>query len=443
MLLYSVLAFMVTVAIVLDTVIRKADFFAPARLYLFFHSTTIGIAFLGFHKAMVPFKPFTTLVYLGSGFAFLLGALVPTLVAGRIRKSPPNLSGYNWRLHWTFSFLLFAFFLTGMLVAYQGSGAFPLLAKKKQAAIYAFNHVALYSNVAYNMGAVSAVMFFIAILRPQRIPPWLRPGVWMAFITLMIFFLAMNRSGALLTIFSGLTLINYGLRRLSIVHLFAFIALFMGLFIPFSYSRLDEPQKKILAKLDPMMVTGLLLKIPYVYISNNYWNLDYALNPENYQTRHPTTYGFTTFSGILDLAYLPGGGMLGTEIRESGGFEDMFHKHTVKIKGLNTVTYQWGLYKDFGLAGVLIVPFFVGIFIGIFHRRMREEPDVFNIAVYSYFAFFIAFNWFTAMWELLNFSYGCIFVATACYLCRKLAAPPVTETGGRLALARPPGDSLT
>jgi oligosaccharide repeat unit polymerase len=250
----------------------------------------------------------------------------------------------------------------------------------------------------------------------------------MALLATLIFLLAMNRSGLLLTVFFALTVIHYGIRRLSLGHVFAFIAVFMGLFIPFSYSRLTDEQKKVLARLDPLMVSGYMLKIPYVYMANNYWNLDYALNPENYQAGHPTTYGYTTFSGVLDLVYIPGAGILGTEIRESGGFEDMFHKQSVKSRGLNTFTYQWGLYKDFGLAGVLLIPFVVGILIGVFHRRMREQPDVFNIAVYSYLAFFVAFNWFTAMWELLNFVYGFIFVVTGCFLCRKLTLGPVAKS---------------
>lgn len=423
MLLYSLLASLVTAAVILEGFFRKADFFSPVRLYLFFHSATIGIAFLGFHPAMEPFKPFTTLVYLGSGLAFVLGAVLPRLAVGRAVQGVPDFTRYNWRLHWTMAFVLFALFLSGMWVAQNGSGGFPLLAEKKQRAIYAFNHVGIYANLFYNMGAVVAAFFFVATLRPQRRPLILRAGLWFAVLSAMIFLLAMNRSGLLLAVFFSLAVTHYGVRRLSLGHMFAFIVLFMALFVPFSYSRLSTEQKDMLQRVDLLKVSGYLLKIPYVYMANNYWNLDYALNPENYQVRHPTTYGYTTFSGILELAYIPGGGVLGKELREAGDFEDMFHKQSIKVRGLNTVTYQWGLYKDFGLAGVLLVPFVVGLLIGIFYRRMREQPDVFRVAVYAYLCFFIAFNWFTAMWELMNFATGFIFVVAACWLCRKLAGP--------------------
>jgi oligosaccharide repeat unit polymerase len=379
------------------------------------------VAFLGFHPAMTPFHPFTSLIYFGSSLAFLLGTALPRLAAGPSFRGVPDLVRYNWRLHWILSFLLFAVFLSGMAVAYSRVGVFPALAERKQEAINAFNQASFYSNITYNMGAIAAAMFLVAILQTPGRRLFMRAGLWLALLSTAIFSLSMNRSGALLVIFFGLTVIHYGVRRISLLRVVGFFVLLLALFIPVSYSRLTDEQKTVLERLDPLLVTGYLLKVPYVYMANNYWNLDYALNPENYEVRHPTTYGYTTFSGILDVFPLPAEGLVGPEIRESGHYEDMFHERSVKIKGINTLTYQWGLYKDFGLVGVLTIPFFIGLLLSVYHRRMREQPDVSNIAVYAYFSFFIAFNWFTAMWELTNFVLGFLYLTAACYLCRKLA----------------------
>ena len=176
-------------------------------------------------------------------------------------------------------------------------------------------------------------------------------------------------------------------------------------------------------KVDRAEVAKVAFKIPYLYFANNFWNLDYALNTENYEERHPTTYGFVTVSGILDYIYLPGG-YVGREVRASGGFDDQYNKTIVKSRGLNTVSYQWSVYRDFGVMGVFAVPFLIGMLLSFLYKRAERMPTMLNVAAYSHLVYFIALSMFGYFPESSLYVYALFYVCACCYLSSRLSPVP-------------------
>lgn len=424
MALVSTICFCLVAYLVLDAIVRKADFFSPARFYLFCHSLALGVALLGMDKAMTPFRPLTDLVYFGSAAAFFIGCWIAGLLTPAMpaeQREPLRRGEYNWRLHMRFAFILFVIFAVGMAVAGAGLGTFPILAKDKAEAIQGFFKVAWFSSVALSFGGVTMGMFFIAIFRPRTRAKVLNLAMWMTVLSLALFALALSRSGLMFFAFFAMVFYNYAIRRLSIGRLGFFFVAFFSLFMVTAYLKLNNFQKEHQLKgVDTFKLVRLLMKFPYVYVANNFWNLDYALNPENYHERHPTTYGFTTVSGLLDMMALPGG-TLGVGLRESGDWDDQFHARSIKVKGLNTMGYQWGLYKDFGLAGVFLLPFLFGMGIKILYLKVLRRPTVLNSAAYAYLAFFIGLSWFLAFWESMVYLYGLFYLLGTCYLAQRSA----------------------
>jgi oligosaccharide repeat unit polymerase len=416
MIVVSIVSFCVAFLLVLETLIRKSDFFSPARIYLFFHSLTLGISFLALDPAMTPFHPFTSFIYFGSGACFLLG----TGIIYWLGKSQKAIQGtldfkrYNWRVHWVFAFFLFFVFVWGMLKAYRGAGEFPLLAKENLRAIHTFFTVSWSSSAALSFGGMVMVLFFLSIFRPRRLPKILNLGLWMTIVSVLIFALALSRSGLVFFAFFAIVFYHQAIRRISIWKMSVLFLVFFTIFLGSAFLKFSTVGKKEGLKVKPEEAVQILLRVPYVYVANNFWNLDYALNPTNLKERHPTTYGYTTLSGILDLMALPGGN-LGITIRESYHFDDQFMESATKVKGLNTMGYQWGLYKDFGIAGVLLCPFLFGIFFGAVYLNVRRQPTILNLSMYSYLAFFVGWSWFLAMWESTNYIYGLFYVFLCCY----------------------------
>jgi len=164
--------------------------------------------------------------------------------------------------------------------------------------------------------------------------------------------------------------------------------------------------------------------------------LDYALNPENFQERQPTTYGLDALQGILDGIPLPGGTLSG-QIRRDTHIDDQFNLHATKVKGWNTIGYQWSLYKDFGLMGVFLGPLIIGATIAMLYLNMRRNTTMLSLAIYSYVAYWIANSYFGSIFEAPTYTWGFIYVCLCCYLSqtifsRKLSSLSVMTGSPRL-----------
>jgi oligosaccharide repeat unit polymerase len=420
MLAVSVICLFVVLFLVLETTIRKTDFFSPIRLYLFFHATTLGIAFLAFDRLMSPFHPFTWLVYLGSGICYVAGVSSMNILMGlkgyRTVK-PLDLEAYQWKRHFLLSLFLFVLFVWGMLYAFHGAGEFPLLSKHKLVILKRFFAVNWTASMMLSQGGVVMALFFMALFRRDRLPIVLRISFWLLIGTGVFFAYALSRVGFMFFAIFALVFYHQAIRRISMIKLTSFFMLILSAFLVTSYLKIAEIGEKYSLDLTSPKALKFALRMPYNYVANNYWNLDHALNPENYRDRHPTTYGFSQASGLLDMIVLPGGN-LGPSLREGGGYEDPMHTPSIKRQGLNTITYQWGLYKDFGLAGVFVLPYLFGAAFSFLYWRVRKVPTVLNAAVYSYLAFVVSFSWFSAMWELASFVFGFIYLTVCCFLCQ-------------------------
>ncbi len=431
MITLSVISLLVAALIIVEVTVRRSDFFSPGRIYLFLHALTMGIAFLSLDKAMTPFQPFTWLVYLGSGAAYLLGVWIawsmgklyphevrPVGIDAPYGKNDTRGtidSGYNWTLHLKLAMIFFLLFVAALTFASLGIGTLPILAKDKAMAIRNIFKVNIFSSIGLSYGGMVAVLFFMAIFRPRRRRLWFNLAFWMMLVTLGIYITALSRSGLVFFTLFALVYYHQAVRRLSIPKLSIFFLVSFSLFLGTAYLKLTNFQKQYGLNVKPAQLMVKLLNIPYIYVANNFWNLDYALNPEVYHERHPATYGFTTVSGIFDMLLVPGGSA-GSAIRDAGGYDDQFQEHVVKVKGLNTVGYQWGLYKDFGLPGTLLCPFAFGLLFGLVYGQMRRSPTVANTALYAYLSYFVGMSWFLAFWESMIYIYGLMFVSAICYL---------------------------
>ena len=429
MIIVSIVAFALASLILLESFLRKSDFFSPIRTYFFFHSLSLGVAFLALDPRMTPFKPLTSLVYFGSAACFLMGAWSARLLApkgdGIVRRV--DFSRYNWRMHLGWATFIFVVFVAGMTVAYLGTGQFPMLAEEKGRAIKAFFDYKFSASVALSFGGVAMTLFFIYAFRPRKGSRLWNPGILMAAATLAIFMLALSRSGIVVFGCFAVVFYHYAFRRLSIPKLGLLFAVFASFIIITGYMKTSDIRKTY--QIEFSDVLALAMRIPYLYIANNYWNLDHALNPPAHMERHPTTYGFTTTSGLLGLMSLPGGN-LAAGIRENTQIDDQFHERSIKSRGWNTVGYQWDLYKDFGLPGTLLGPFLIGLFFGFLYLRVTRTPTVLNVATYSFLFFFLAGSVFGFLPENSIYVYGTIYVALCCYLAHRTypAGPGITTS---------------
>lgn len=391
---------------------------------------------------MTPFHPFTSLVYFGSAACFLLGTWAVSLLNGLKdvpSRRPADFERYNWKLHFFFATALFLFFVWGMKTARDGVGEFPLLAYDKAQAIRSFFAYKWSASVAICYGGLAMVLFFIPLFRPRRLPKILDPAFWIMLIIACIFSLALSRSGLVFFAVVAVVFYHYAVRRLLMSRLLLIFVVCASFIVVTGYLKVNGLQQQQQVKVKTSKVIHLALRVPYMYLANNFWNLDYALNPENYQERHPTTYGFTTLSGTLDMMDLPGGN-LGVALHEATGFDDQFQKHAVKLRGWNTIGYQWDLYKDFGIAGVFLGPFLMGMLLKLLYLRVCSRPTILNSAAYSFQAFFLLGSFGGFFPENPIYVYGFFYLCACCYLSQRLSlrnpSPTISVGDSHLANGR-------
>lgn len=143
--------------------------------------------------------------------------------------------------------------------------------------------------------------------------------------------------------------------------------------------------------------TGLFISqilLPYEYISNNFWNLDYALNKTNLGWPENPHYIFSALNGIC--FFLP----TWTDVLRGLNMDTLYNESAIKVKGLNTVTFQWHLYKDMGMISLIIGSFILGLINSWLWKCILHNPKPFYIAVYSTLIFCIVQSTFAGQWTV-------------------------------------------
>lgn len=148
--------------------------------------------------------------------------------------------------------------------------------------------------------------------------------------------------------------------------------------------------------------------LPYKYIANNYWNLDYAFNRSSDVPEHSWTYGIDAFYGITQLMFI------GTGLQASFGWDSPFNESVVKVGGLNTIPYLWDAYKDFGYPGIFLVPFFWGFLFTFLYKKMPMAKTPLALLFHTTFTFWIILWNFTTGYKQAMYIIWFIFFFFVC-----------------------------
>jgi len=131
------------------------------------------------------------------------------------------------------------------------------------------------------------------------------------------------------------------------------------------------------------------------------------------------------------MAFPGSGGNLAESIEKNEHFDGQFNEQAIKIKGWNTVSYQWSFYKDFGVIGVFLGSFLIGMLLHMLYLKICRQPTMLTLSAYSYSAFFVADSCFGSFFESPIYVYGFLYVCACCYFSQIVlpgTAPVLTKT---------------
>jgi len=381
----SGIAFSIAFLCLFEASIFKKDFFSPARIYIFTQSLTLAIAYLKLNSKMTDLHLLTWVVFLGGALSFVIGSYTTKLISNA--KAPDsckkidNFKDYKWNFHCLFAFILFLATLLPIKRFVDYAGGIPLFSSVKVSEIVSQRVGSIGGWLTYPLMSIPFIIALFGIASFNSINPYkylryfARFMVVLQISVLVLFF--PSRGLMFISIASLAIMWNYLKKPISSKILLLGILLLLGIFVAVANARNQYGTGTVQS-----FAIDKIIQLPYNYIANNFWNLDYALNPQIPSAGHPPTYGLDHF-----FAPVP---FIGSSLRKSFGWDDIYNKTIVKQNGLNSVNYLWEIYKDFGGIGVAFVPFLWGVLITWLYMRLKTNLQMKFLLLYSFAIIFVS-----------------------------------------------------
>lgn len=387
----SAVCFLVVAFCLFYTWICKKDFFHPVVIYVFTQCLTLGISYLKVVPQMTDFRPVTWCVWGGALASFVMGALMYYSLSPSDAKSIDNqsvlklhLEDYSWKRHFVCSIFLFLFFLGGVVGISYVAGGLIILSDNPGHWVSADIDYG-YLPVLESSAPLTTCYFVLASFKDLNPHRWIRiiSRVFAVLTPMMAFLCYPNRSTLLLCLGWSLIIYNYIKKRIDVKYIIVGMLLIVVFFVFVSQLRSQYGTNSIKG-----MTSRQIILMPYKYIANNYWNLDYAVNPPPDRTIHPFTMGVDALHGMLEYTRIP------PAIRDMMGWDNMFNYKVQKVPGLNTTSYLWEVYKDWGIVGTVWFPFFASFFMCFLYERIHRHATPRNMILYSLFLYYVGWWWF-------------------------------------------------
>ncbi|OWU98108.1 O-antigen polymerase [Fibrobacter sp. UWR2] len=368
----------------------KKDFFVPANVYVFAQCLTLGIAYIKFDPAMTDFTSKTWMVWGGALFSFVLGSVVYYLVNPRDHHSKVDTdvaSIYNWRLHFIFSIVLMLAYFVGVALMIKKVGTLIILTDNISKWVSSDVDYGAFTSTAVASSPLVVLFFMVASFK--SVNPYRGIRIFSVVMSFIIIALTVcvypSRTSLFLSLGFILILFNNLKARIPIRVIVGALLVAVVLFVAVALFRSQYGTNSLQG-----MVAKQAMSIPYRYVANNYWNLDYMLNSPPDDERHPFTYGIDALNGMFEYTTIPGA------IRKSMGWDGMFNESVNKVPAYNTTGYLWEVYKDWGIAGTVLFPFFVSLFMTFLYERMKEARSPGLWMLFTIFLYYVGWWFFLA-----------------------------------------------
>ena len=387
--LVSSLCFLSATCCLFFTWLLKKDFFRPVNIYVFTQTLTLGIAYLKLDKAMTDFKGLTWMVWAGALFSFVAGGLVYSFVARKTPGTEPkgiteNFKNYNWNKHFIISLILILVFLLSVFYVIYKVGNLIVFTDDPG------KWTSASTDLGYaGLGLASSplVVLFLSILAfkaPKKIHRILS-FILMLLIPLLSLLAYPSRTVFFMSAAFIIIAWNFFKQRIKIRTIV--LAIFLGIVF---FISVGSVRNQYGGGTIENMALEKVIELPYKYIANNFWNLDYSLNPASDKEIHPHTYGIAFISYIVEVFRIPG------SLRQSLGFDSILNESVQKVPGYNTINYLWEVYKDFGVFGVVLFPFVVSFIFSYLYEKMKSKNTVTLSMLIVMFTFYIGWSFFAA-----------------------------------------------
>lgn len=382
------------------TLFRKnTDVFSPARLFILIWSLAIGLTELKQSRFQLEWSLFNWLILLSSLFSMLLGFFIPyVLNFGKplydIKEIRKLLINYNYNSNSLFNYTIWLFFayIISYIVSALVIGYIPLFTKfpgvtRNDWGIFGFGLL---------VQAFPSIIYFIVVYYLITKGNTIKKIV-LALVFIVVFitygFLLQRYYIAFAIILSMATL-YYLTNALRFRNVLFIVLIGLAIMFGMTFIRLAGTIANYLYYLSEMKfsVKYAYLTEPYMYIVMNIENFVHAASKTE-----QFTYGLMSFDFIFALSGLK------HTLAEYFSLPKFPYLITVNY---NTYTMFFVYYWDYGLIGITFFPLIIGIIFSSMYYKMRREPSLYTVAIYSIFVFVIIFSFFVPVLTFLHFAFN-------------------------------------
>jgi oligosaccharide repeat unit polymerase len=407
---------------VLSAYYYRKDLFSPVRLYICLYCFLLAVNSLKLSEYQTEWSLTTHLFFWGASGLFIAGACIMLLVNRVHNPLGPvhfpfvknGITADALRMDWKWFFYVWLFcscvFLTSYGVSLLKSGAIPLFSPDADQVRKAFLGANLFANFGLFFGPLSLILavellLFSTLCRSRTIVVWV-----VSLASLLLYVTIITRLDLFRVVIFALVIYHYGKKNLSLAQLLYAFGFSIIFFLIFFFIRIKFDTFSVFAEAFRLhMPRGMLWAGNiYMYIANDFWNLDFAFRKYVDGTfSYPLGFGLHLFRPLLGLLGLE------TPLFHSYGFDSIMNESIIKVKGFNTVVYVWHFYKDFGAFGVYFLPLALGMLCTTFYINTLQRPSLFRLALWGTFVGFILLSYHAPLWELWFVYVNILFLAIA------------------------------
>src|SRR3989339_402845 len=399
----SVFCFGLFLLLLISLFKKGTDVFSPARLFIIIWSFAIGLTDLKLSRYQITWTNFSWIMIIISLFSMLTGMFIVYVVnidksiikIDIIRNSFKNKSFNSSKLFWYVIVLFFAYIIS-YIVSALVIGFIP--------------YFTLFPGVARNdwgifgfglfVQSFPALIYFIIlyfiITKGQK-----KQKIILAFIlivTCLTYAFLLQRYYVVFAIILSAISMYYLTNLLSVKNVLIISAIILIIIFSMTFIRLTGAIANYLYYLSDMKfsVKYSLLTEPYMYVAMNLENFAYSVDKVN-----NFTYGIFSFDFVFALA----------GIKHQMIEYLRLPKYPFLISNnYNTYTMFFIYYWDFGILGLGLIPMMLGTLISNFYYKMRKNPDLSTISIYSIFSFVIIFSFFIPIISFLHFAFNFLLI---------------------------------
>jgi oligosaccharide repeat unit polymerase len=397
----SIISFGFAVSIVLFTIIKKGDFFSPAKIFGFIWSLAIALTDLKLSSLQRNWSFESWLLLLLGPSSYLVGFFIAYVInmqstllpLDEIRKISRGSKIDSNRL-FVILCITFGFYSIGYLIIYLVKGFVPLFSPFLGAARSEFTLF----GIGLSVHTMPLIVFFTVVFHLTTPGQYVKRHILKIFslCSLVTFFFLLQRFQLIMIGIMCVVLLYFTTRVIrpsTGLFLFATLVSFFAWLSSLRSGRLFMQYLHSESKMKTTREYAIFTE-PYMYVVMNLENFARSVERVDHYT-----YGYYTFNFILSLVGLK------HWIADYAYLNDT----PFLISGFNTYTAFWVYYRDFGVLGLAFIPFVLGISIGLLYYSLRKKPSLQKISAYSLLVFVMIISFFNSpfgylwfMWTVLG-----------------------------------------